>query len=195
MGNGTITCPHCGAVSAAGAFCESCGKAVPSTFATSPRIVSGDALPYSAAGQKLVGDELRKHTNRAAYTLLAVGILQVTCGPIVAVTLANAPGVGLEGMVGVLLVAQFVVAAVFFGLYFWARTAPLPASIVGLAIYVTLVLINMATSLSSLSEGGPRRGFGGCGIGLLDIIIIVLLAQGIQAGLKHKRLMETPPSM
>lgn len=196
MTMGSVVCPHCGNTSVAGAFCARCGKALPSSATSGPRIVDGDALPQSAAGQKLMGDELKKHTNRAAYTLLAVGLLQLTCGAILVALIANAPGGRFPpGMVGILMVVQFVVALVFIGLFFWARVAPLPASIVGLVIYATLVLLNILTAVSELGQEGPRRGIGGLGVGGLDILIIVFLVQGIQAGLKHKRLMESAATL
>jgi hypothetical protein len=185
----TAVCPHCSAVTdIKAAFCEACGKALPAAAPSGPRIISGDALPTSAAGQELIGDELSKQTKRAANTLLAVGIIQLTCGALVVALLANAPGAA-ELDVTVLIAAQFIVAAMFFGLYFWARSAPLPASIVGLVVYCTLLVLNIVTAVSEAAQDGPPRGFGGLGIGWLDILIIVLLVQGIQAGLKHKKIL------
>src|SRR5437868_1663764 len=78
-----IACPHCNAPNVAGAaFCESCGKALPRAAPGGPRVVSADALPQTAAGHKLLGDELLKQQRKASYTLLIVGIIQVTCGAI-----------------------------------------------------------------------------------------------------------------
>lgn len=192
----TIICPHCAAANASGAsFCESCGKALPSATASAPRVVSGDALPTSAAGQALVSAELSKLTKRAAYTLLAVGILQATCGAILVGVLASVQRgqMGDELNLPFLLALQFGGAAIFIGLFFWARKSPLPASITGLVIYATLVAINVVTSVSQLGQQEEARrpgGIGGLGIGWLDIVIMIILAQGIQAGLKHKRLLE-----
>ncbi len=191
----TTTCPHCGASNAVGAaFCESCGKALPSVMPTGPRIISGDAMPQSAAGQKLMGDQLTKQTRRAANTLLVVGLLQLTCGGIAAVALSKLPGSQPE-MLTILLAAQLVVGVGFVGLYFWARRSPLPASIVGLVVYCTLVALNVISALGNLSSGTPRSGIGGLGIGWLDIVIIVFLAQGIDAGMKHKRMLESGSRM
>src|SRR5687768_9367380 len=78
----TVTCPHCGAATPPGAFCESCGKALPSAVPTTPRVVTGDVLPQSAAGQQMLGEELAKQTKKAAYALLAVGVIQATCGAV-----------------------------------------------------------------------------------------------------------------
>jgi hypothetical protein len=195
MTTSTIICPHCGENNlAGGAFCEACGKALPASTTGGPRIISGDAIPQSAAGQKLMGDQLQKQVNRAAYTLLAVGILQLTCGAIAAAVVSKLPGSPPEMLV-VLLAAQFIVGGGFLGLYFWARRAPLPASIVGLVVYCTLVALNMINSVSQLGSGNPRSGFGGLGIGWLDIVIIIFLVQGINAGMKHKRMLESGSSM
>jgi heme A synthase len=154
-----------------------------------PRIVNAESMPVSAAGQSLVGDELKKNMKRAAYTLLAVGIIQMTVGAVVAVILGNAPGAPPE-MVYALLIAQFLVGAVFLGLYFWARRAPLPATIVGVVVYGTLLALNILASVSGAATGGRREGPRGLGIGCLDIVLIAFLIQGIQAALKYKRLQE-----
>lgn len=182
-----MTCPHCGASNPAGsAFCESCGKALPPPIPTGPRVVTGAALPGSAAGHELVTDQLKKQVKRASTTLLVVGILQLVCGMSVVALLAQSRGI-TPAMATVIAVAQLVVGGVFFGLYFWARHSPLPATIAGLVVYVTLVALNVFNALTQIGDG-PRSGFGGIGIGLLDIVIIAFLAQGIQAALKHKRL-------
>src|SRR5205085_7720892 len=101
------------------------------------------------------------------------------------------PGAPPE-MLKIILIAQFIVGGTFIGLYFWARTAPLPASIVGLVIYITLVVLNVISSISQIRENGGRgtgTGIGGIGIGWLDLLIMAFLAQGIQAGVKHRKLL------
>lgn len=183
----TVTCPHCGASNPTdSAFCESCGKALPTTVSAGPRVVEGAALPASAAGQELVGDELRKQVKKASTTLLVVGILQLVCGMSVIGILSQARGTA-PGMIKVLAGAQLVVAGIFIGLYFWARRSPLPATIAGLVVYVTLVALNVFNTVTQIGEE-RRTGIGGVGIGWLDIVVIAFLAQGIQAAIKHKRL-------
>src|SRR5688500_2844048 len=187
---GSVSCPHCGASNPVGAaFCESCGKALPAAVSSGPRVVPADALPQTAVGHRMVGVELAKQQKKASPALLIVGIIQITCGAIALVALSKAaPG----AIPPIVFVIQLAVAATFFGLYFWSRRSPLPATIVGLILYVTLVVINVVSSISELSQNpdGPRTGFGGLGIGLIDIIIIVILAQAISAGLKYKRMLE-----
>ena len=186
----SVSCPHCGAGNPSGAaFCESCGKALPAAAPAGPRVVTADALPQTAVGHRMVGDELVKQQKKASTALLVVGIIQITCGAIALVALSRAA----PGMIPpVVFAIQIGVAAIFFALYFWSRKAPLPATIVGLILYVTLIVINVVSSISDLAQnpGGPRTGFGGLGIGLVDIVIIVILAQAIAAGLKYKRLLE-----
>lgn len=180
------TCPHCGALSAAGAFCQSCGNALPSAIPSGPRIVSGPELASTTAGQKLQGDELMKTAKRARGALLAVAILSTIGIGIVYAILKNLSKLPdsqiLAGMIG-----QVIVAAIFWGLYFWSRYQPLPAAIIGLIAYCTLVVINVVTTLSMAAES--RGGFGGIGIGWLDIVIIAILARAISAGAQHRRLL------
>jgi hypothetical protein len=191
----TLPCPHCGAANPAGStFCESCGKALPSATPTGPRIITGDVLPSSAAGQKLVGDQLSKQTRRAAYTLLIVGIILAVLGAILAVAVATSPDVtsamGAAGQDPKLLMAiHFGLAVIFLGLFVWALRSPLPASIVGLVIWGTLVLLNVVNALSNIDVDDSRRGMSRFGVGCMDIVIIAVLAQGIQAALKHKRML------
>src|SRR5215204_4227661 len=90
----SVSCPHCGASNPSGAaFCESCGKALPAATATSPRVVTADALPQTAVGHRMVGDELVKQQKKASTALLVVGIIQITCGAIALAALSQAaPG-------------------------------------------------------------------------------------------------------
>jgi hypothetical protein len=188
-----IVCPHCSAPNPSGStFCQSCGKALPAAAPAGPRVLVGDAMPQSAAGQQLMGDELTKQTKRAANCLLVVAILMLLFAAIVgAITIAapRAPRIVLF-----ILIIEGILGLVFLGLYFWARTAPLPASIVGLCIYCTLVVVNVVNAMSTVADE-RQPGMRGLGISCIDIIIIAVLAQGIQAGLKHRRLMSQASPM
>jgi len=101
------------------------------------------------------------------------------------------------------------VAAIFWWLYFWARKNPLPAAIVGLVLYVTLTILQfvmMAVLIKNVQDQQARQGYnqgrepnsavtsspvagGGCGI-WLRVLIIVMLVQGITAGVKHRKLVK-----
>jgi hypothetical protein len=180
----TIACPHCGAANnAADAFCAACGKALP-VASTGPRVVSADQTPLTAAGTQLVGDELVKQTRSAANTLLVVACLQLIVGGLLIFAMAASAHVPMTHpsvLFGLFTVAG--ISAVFFGLYAWARVAPLPATIVGLVVYCTLIVINVLSAVSAIGSGGR-----GIGIGWLDIVIVIFLAKGIGAGLKYRRL-------
>ena len=90
-----VTCPHCGASNPPGAaFCESCGKAMPSASPGGPRVVTADALPQTAIGHRVVSDELMKQQKKASTALLIVGILQVTCGAIALAVVSQAAPAG-----------------------------------------------------------------------------------------------------
>jgi hypothetical protein len=79
---------------------------------------------------------------------------------------------------------------VFWGLWAWSLKQPLPAAIVGLILYGTLVAINVVGAISSMNEGGPGHGgFGGIGIGWLDIVIMAMLGQAIAAGSRYRKLL------
>jgi hypothetical protein len=190
-----IACPHCAATNPEGsAFCQTCGKALPAAAPTGPRVLTGDAMPQSAAGQQLMGDELTKQTKRAANCLLVVAILMLVFAAILGAIAAAAPR-GLPRVVLMGLLIQAIIGVVFLGLYAWARTAPLPASIVGLCIYATLVVVNVVNAMSNVTQEQQPGGFRGLGVSCIDIIIIAILAQGIQAGLKHRRLMAESSAM
>lgn len=191
MSNPTaISCPHCGAPNVSdSAFCEACGKALPSGASSGPRVVSADALPQSAIGHRVVGDELLKTQKSASNALLAVAIIASIGAVIVYALSRSRAGAAIPPF---LTAIQVGLAGLFWGLWFWSRSAPLPAAITGLVAYSTLITVNVITSVSDLAKNSdaPRRGFGGIGIGILDIVIIVVLVKGIQAGLKHKRLVQ-----
>lgn len=98
---------------------------------------------------------------------------------------ANVPAAA-QAQLNVLVAAQVSVAVLFWGLWFWSRSAPLPASIVALVVYATLVVLNVVTAMKQLATDPEHSR--GLGVGIIDIIIIVVLARAIAAGLKHKRL-------
>jgi hypothetical protein len=185
-----VTCPHCSAPNRAGAaFCESCGKALPTAAPSTPRIVTDAQFATTGAGQKLQADELHKTAKKAAGALLAVAIIQtIICAILLAVASANNRVAAL--MDSALAVSLIGIAVVFWALYIWARRQPLPAAIVGLVLYATLITVNVIVSIGQMSETGQRgTGFGGIGIGWLDIVILIVLGKAISAGVKHRKLM------
>jgi hypothetical protein len=185
----TLQCPHCGAANEAGGqFCQACGKALPSAVATGPRILGAKDFATTSAGQKLQGDELIATSKKAKGALLTVAIIQTAVVAFVVWIAQTHNTMGIM-MSNLLFLSMGIVAVVFWGLYIWARRQPLPAAIVGLVLYATLVVVNVITAVHSLGEGGKGTGFGGIGIGWLDIVIMAVLGQAITAGVKHRQLM------
>jgi hypothetical protein len=189
----TVTCPHCGTANAAASqFCLSCGQALPSQYQAGPRVVDGTQFATTAAGQKLQGAELHKQAKKAAGALLAVSIIFSAVFAFTCWTLYDKHVLDLA-----LRTPQFLAVAamvlVFWVLYFWARVQPLPAAIVGLVLYGTLIVINVARVMSSMNETGGHPGgggIGGFGVGFVDILIMVVLAQAITAGSKYRKLQQ-----
>jgi len=186
----TVTCPHCRAANPAGsAFCESCGKALPTAAPTGPRVVSADQLPASAGATRMVSDELVKQQKSASTALIAVGIIAALAGVVMFVLSNNVRGEA-KSTLQVVGAVQLGLAVIFVGLYIWSRKSPLPASIAGLCVYGTMVVINVAVRMTQISRGGDAAA-GGIGVGILDIIIIAVLVRAILAGLKHRRLVSS----
>jgi len=65
------------------AFCESCGKALPSSGSTGPRVVTEASGTKSRLATMHVLEDLRKQTKKAAGALLAVAILQAVFGAVI----------------------------------------------------------------------------------------------------------------
>ena len=185
----TQPCPHCGQPNPIGStFCSSCGKALPMGMPTGPRVLGAGDLASTAAGQKLQGDELHKQSKKASGALLAVAIIQTIASGI---ALAVIQGAGRAVAIPpIFYVVTFGIAALFWGLWFWSRSQPLPAAIVGLVLYATLVVLNVISNVSQMNAtGGPGTGLGGIGIGWIDILIIIVLSQAIQAGTRYRKLL------
>lgn len=182
----TTTCPHCAAPNQpADAFCASCGKALPTSEPSGPRVVEKDAVAASQAGLSLQIRELKKQMRTAFVVILVVAILTLL-GAALIFALPNIAGDRLsDEEQSVLMIAGGISAALglgFVGLAVWARKAPLPASVTALSIYLTVVLINAALDPSTLAQGI-----------IIKIIIILALARAIQAGLKYREIMRSNP--
>lgn len=75
------------------------------------------------------------------------------------------------------VVIVLVAGVIFFGLWLWAKKNPLPATITGLVIFVTLCLADAIVD--------PTYLLGGI---LLKIIVIVVLISGVQSALAYRKL-------
>ncbi|MEW6249262.1 MAG: zinc ribbon domain-containing protein [Planctomycetota bacterium] len=172
-----MNCPHCGAVQATtSAFCTTCGKALPSAAPGGPRVVDDSEL-QTAAGRTLRGAELQKQLKKASGALLAVAILQAVFGGLLFVI--GGALLGGEGKLPpAVFVGVFVIAAIFFGLYIWARRSPFPAALAGLVVYLTVHLLDAIADPTTLVRGL-----------IVKIIIILILVRAISAGAKYRALM------
>lgn len=126
------TCPHCASPTPPASFCEHCGKALPTPGAGGPRVVTDGGFATTRAGEALQSAELASKAKAAAGALLAVAVLQT----LAAVLMNFVLGSRMEGFEAstATIVVMFGVAACFYGLWWWARTNPLPAAIVGLVL-------------------------------------------------------------
>jgi hypothetical protein len=186
----TVACPHCTVANAGDAqWCESCGMALPIPSA-GPRIVDGTSFAATTAGQHLQSDELDKQAKKAATALMWVAIIQTVLGVIWIVATASNPNMAPITQQPIAL-GLLIVAAIFWGLFVWARKQPVPAAIVGLVLYSTLKVINLVLAISQGTIGKQQtvpNGIANTGIGWIDIVIIVVLCQAISAGLKYRKM-------
>ncbi len=170
------TCPHCQASNEhSGAFCTTCGKAMPSAAPAGPRVLGTHDLAASQAGRSLQIDQLTRHIRTGYRTLLAVGILQLLMGAVI-LALASAAPPDVQGLG---LVAAFVagIGVVFLGLAFWAKKSPLPATVTGLVLFLSGWLIDAAADPSLALRGV-----------VIKLVIAVFLARAVSAAVKHRAL-------
>jgi hypothetical protein len=176
----TMQCPHCGAVNPAGsAFCQSCGKAMPTGYATGPRVVTATTAGASGVGRELLSDELRKKMKTSSGALLAVAIIQAILGPVMLWMIneqMRQQGMELRPIAYVIV---FGIAAAFFGLWIWSRFQPFAASIVGLVLYVSIWLVDIVAD--------PTQIFKGI---IVKVIVVAVLIKAIQAGAEYRKLLE-----
>ena len=176
-----MNCPHCSAVNADDSqFCEQCGKVI-AVAASGPRVVHGGKVAATGVGRDLQATALAATAKKAAGALLAVAILQAIAGTVMVYAAKKAAVAGTD--LTVLYVVVYGVAAVFFGLYLWARRNPLPAAISGLVVFLTLHGLEAVSDPESIAKGI-----------LVKIIIIVVLARAISAGMKHRALKREAPA-
>jgi len=135
---------------------------------------------------------------RASGALLTVAIIQTVVAMIafaVAQAVSNRARPGTEAaqnLLMVLTIAGCGVAAAFFCLYSWSQSQPLPAAIVGLVVYGTLVCLNVFVALaeaSRVSSSGGPASIRGIGVGWIDLVIIGILIRAISAGSAHAKLL------
>jgi hypothetical protein len=195
----SLLCPHCGVErSDQSAFCESCGKALPSALPSGPRIVGDNDIAQTTAGRNLQTEDLHKQIKKAVNALLAVAIIQTVVGLLVfgasQITNSHVISPASQNILSIGTIICLTLAAVFWGLYSWSQSQPLPAAIVGLVIYGTLAGVNIFTALShpTLHPTLQQRGAvgpQGIGIGWVDIMILAALIRAISAAITYRKLL------
>ena len=172
------TCPHCATPYEPGdQFCPHCGLALAASDDRGPRLIEGDVLAATSAGRALQSAELCKIAGRASKALLAVTILQLLFGTILILTLPIRTPTGEPVDKLPVLVSVFGIGIGFALLSWWARSAPLPAAVVGLIAFITVHGLDAVVDPTAIVRGI-----------VVKIIVIVVLAQAISAALKHQRL-------
>ena len=81
----------------------------------------------------------------------------------------------IDREVMMVFVINYFLAVVMFGLFLWARKAPLPAMVTGLCVYIAVIALSAAVEPKSLAQGI-----------LIKIIAIVALVSGIKAALQER---------
>jgi hypothetical protein len=197
----TVRCWHCNTENdpvATSGFCDRCGRKledVPQTgIADAPgsRRERNDNRfdrdrdyrdPYAADVRRNGGSqEARKLLTQASGVLFGVATLQFVCGLVGVFALPKV--MGIEPGPLFLAIAVFVVVAIagaYVGLGIWARYQPLPATIIGLVLYLMVFTANM---VMADDPGMIVKGI------WLPILIIVMLVQGIVAANKYNKLKE-----
>lgn len=180
----TLPCPHCGAEGAAdAAFCASCGKAMPASVGTRPRIVHSTDYATSRAGQIIQAEELARHARKASGALIVVGILQAVFGTFLVVmagVIAARQDAEQDFSVGATAIVVYGIAVLFLGLGLWARRNPLPAAITGLVVFVTVHALDAVADPTALIRGI-----------VVKVIIVLILIRAVSAGTRYQALMRS----
>ncbi len=180
----STSCPHCGAaVVVGGAFCESCGKALPQAGAGGPRVIAESAFATTSAGVALQADELRKQLGRASGALVLAAVVQTIFGFVEYVILSQDRQIPVARMHAAVAVI-FGIAVIFWGLFIWSRKSPLPAAIVGLVLYVSLWMLDMIVALKNI-QSHPNGLLNGI---IIKVIVTAALIRAVGAGVKYRQI-------
>jgi hypothetical protein len=172
-----VQCPHCQAENEDGAaFCSECGKALPGATPTTPTVVTGDQVASTEVGQSIQAEQLQKQARGASAALIVVGVLMVAGAAFLYARFSGEAGVD-AGALRTLLITNLVLAAIYVGLGLWARRNPLPAAIVGLVLFVTMIAVGAILDPTSIAQGI-----------IVKVVVVVALAKAIHAGVKYRQL-------
>lgn len=150
-----LTCSECSHANLRKSkFCEACGASL-------ARVAASER-----AADEIEADALLLEVKKAQSAMLLVAIVQSIAA--VFLVLMNT----VDTITTVVLV---LIAALFFGLWAWAKHKPLAAAIVGLMVFVSLHLADAIVDPTALVRGI-----------VLKIVVVVMLARAISAGIKHR---------
>ena len=192
---GPDACPACGAaLDRAHTFCTACGKALVGAAAS-----AGTTRSRAPRHRRRAGDRGRRHSiGRATGWVLAVGIMFAVFGTAqgclhadtVERAHANLAGFAADDELDfqgevvtagelraridtearMIFVVNYGLAAVMIGLWFWARSAPFPALLTALCVYLAVLVLNALVDPSTIMSGL-----------FLKIIVISALGLGLKA--------------
>lgn len=150
-----LTCPQCSQLNPLGSnFCEGCGASL-------AEVAASERLADEAEASVLL-----ERVRKARTALLIVAVFQVL-GTVVMLAMGNVDQV-VAGVMG-------AIAAVFFGLAFWAGSNPFAAAVVGLVVFLSVHLADAVVD--------PQQIYKGI---ILKVIVVVILVKAIRDGLAYR---------
>lgn len=194
------SCPGCGQVVAPGeAFCSGCGKAVSDDTAAAARI-AGNRADSKARRAKLQHQQRTKKVRSAAGVLLLISIIFAIAGTFFGfkareqaeqtkaqlATMAPDDELevagerirvddlrrGIDGGVALVFGINYGLAVVMLALFFWARSSPFPALLIGLCVYLGVQVMNVIFDPTTLWKGL-----------VMKVFVVMSLVGGLSAAL------------
>ncbi|MBI5360335.1 MAG: hypothetical protein HZA48_07100 [Planctomycetes bacterium] len=167
--NEPVQCPKCGSAAVKGDdFCGQCGHKL-ALLARYRLKQSGERFSTRYA-KDVYGGNIK--SGRGA--ILAVTIILAITGIFLITASDRREEDGTAAAIAV-----FIIAGVFFALWFWAKIQPFPASLTAFILFISLIGINIAFDPTTLAQGF-----------LVKIVILSLLLRAITSSYKYKRLIE-----
>jgi hypothetical protein len=178
-------CPACKAALRQGdAFCESCGKALPSAEALVQRAavvqgnsaVGGLSILFLLSGGAMYAAQ-RSAANKALEEIAGYAAEAPLAAPIpgVAATTFGELRTQIEWEATSVLLVNLVLAAVMFGLWRWGKQKPGPAIIVAFCTFVVVLVTNAALDPKTIAQGW-----------IVKFIVITYLVRGLKAALAER---------
>lgn len=182
-------CPHCDAkVSASQNYCEQCGNAVRAPI-NEIRITRSDSDPAKTSiGAVYQAEGLR---SEAVAACNVYGVLAILVAVGLALLLLVGQSRATDSQSPGLMLQLGVVLTMYVGIWWWSRRSPLPASIVGLIFFSSLVLVQFVQLIPLFAMiSGPLLialivRFG------IQALIIGYMIRAVKRSLKAREAMKT----